>query len=203
MAREVLSKCDISAGLAIVENAYDETAKITAVSPEEFEEREKELIQSFGDHWNLRIDWGRYHQLASLEGTASLMQARATVERYLKTSPPDRQVAQLIDVLQALVDVDESVSTEERIILDETQGLLRHYIDESESPPTFAVVIAPQNRKQDDAVHSLLPDIDKTEIAGGSGYIVGSFYSQDYANRVRNQYRSLGFFTVDLVTEGY
>jgi hypothetical protein len=32
------------AGLAVVENGYDETAKIQAVAPDEFEEREKELL---------------------------------------------------------------------------------------------------------------------------------------------------------------
>ena len=44
VAREVLSRCRIVAGVAIVENAYDETAKIQAVAPHEFEDREKELL---------------------------------------------------------------------------------------------------------------------------------------------------------------
>jgi hypothetical protein len=44
VAREVLSRCRIVAGLAIVENSYDETARIAAVAPLEFEEREKELL---------------------------------------------------------------------------------------------------------------------------------------------------------------
>lgn len=41
---EVLAKCNVIAGVGIVENAYDETAKIKAVAPHEFEEREKELL---------------------------------------------------------------------------------------------------------------------------------------------------------------
>lgn len=44
VAREVLSRCRIVAGLGIVENAYDRTACIRAVAPPEFEEREKELL---------------------------------------------------------------------------------------------------------------------------------------------------------------
>lgn len=44
VAREVLNRCRIVAGLAIVENAYDETAKLVAVRPDEFETREKELL---------------------------------------------------------------------------------------------------------------------------------------------------------------
>jgi hypothetical protein len=44
VAAEVLSRCHILAGLAIVENAYDQTARIEAVRPEQFEAREKELL---------------------------------------------------------------------------------------------------------------------------------------------------------------
>lgn len=44
VAREVLAKCRIVAGLGIVENAYDQTAKIQAVGSHEFEERERELL---------------------------------------------------------------------------------------------------------------------------------------------------------------
>jgi hypothetical protein len=44
VAGHVLAKCRIVAGLAIVENGYEETAKIAAVAPEEFEPREKELL---------------------------------------------------------------------------------------------------------------------------------------------------------------
>jgi hypothetical protein len=44
VADRVLSQCRIVAGLAIVENGYDETAHIAAVRPDEFEAREKELL---------------------------------------------------------------------------------------------------------------------------------------------------------------
>jgi len=44
VAKEVLAKCHIVAGVGVVENGYDETAKIKAVAPHEFEDREKELL---------------------------------------------------------------------------------------------------------------------------------------------------------------
>jgi hypothetical protein len=44
VGREVLAKCNIVAGVGIIENGYDETAKIEAVPPQQFEEREKELL---------------------------------------------------------------------------------------------------------------------------------------------------------------
>ena len=42
--REVLKKAPILCGLGLVENGYDQTAVIAALSPEELEEREKELL---------------------------------------------------------------------------------------------------------------------------------------------------------------
>ncbi len=44
VGRKVLAECNIVAGLAIVENGYDQTALIAAVAANEFEEREKELL---------------------------------------------------------------------------------------------------------------------------------------------------------------
>jgi hypothetical protein len=45
VADSVLRKCDILCGVAIVENAYDETRTIEAVAPEKFYERECELLK--------------------------------------------------------------------------------------------------------------------------------------------------------------
>jgi hypothetical protein len=44
VAGVVREKCRVLAGLAIVENAYDETALIEAVAPADFETREKQLL---------------------------------------------------------------------------------------------------------------------------------------------------------------
>jgi hypothetical protein len=45
VADAVIRRCRVLCGVAIVENSYDETAKITAVRPEEFYEREVELLK--------------------------------------------------------------------------------------------------------------------------------------------------------------
>ncbi len=44
VAEKVINACRILAGVAIVENAYDKTALIEAVAPQDFETREKELL---------------------------------------------------------------------------------------------------------------------------------------------------------------
>ncbi|HTQ37750.1 MAG TPA: lactate racemase domain-containing protein [Pirellulales bacterium] len=44
VATLVLQRCRIVAGLAVVENAYDETALIEAIPPQDIEQREKQLL---------------------------------------------------------------------------------------------------------------------------------------------------------------
>ena len=50
VAKSILQKCSVVAGLAIVENSYDQTALIESVPPEKFYEREKALL-------NIARDW--------------------------------------------------------------------------------------------------------------------------------------------------
>lgn len=54
----VLERCSVLAGLAIVENPYDETARIAAVRPEEIVEREKELLVQ-AKTWMPRLPFDR------------------------------------------------------------------------------------------------------------------------------------------------
>jgi len=62
VAAEVISKCKIVAGLGIVENEREETAKIKAVLPEELEDREKELLV-LAKKWIPRLPFDRCHVL--------------------------------------------------------------------------------------------------------------------------------------------
>ena len=50
VSQEVLHRCHILGGLAVVENAHDQTALIEAVEPAEFERREQHLLQ-FAQQW--------------------------------------------------------------------------------------------------------------------------------------------------------
>ncbi len=58
VAGEVFRRCHILAGLAIVENAYDQTALIEAVAPEQFEGREKALL-ALAKQWMPRLPFER------------------------------------------------------------------------------------------------------------------------------------------------
>jgi len=162
---------------------------------------ERELIQSFADTWRLEIKWDDYDALALEDQAVSFVKTRDTVVRYLRTAPPIEQAAQLIDVLDELVKVDEDIADQEKLILDEVRGLLQGYISDTGFDGGFNVIIAPQNHDQEAAIVNILPGAERLEVAGGSGFLVGSFFSKQYANVVCEQYRALGFLTIDLQVE--
>lgn len=62
VAESVIRNCRVVAGLAIVENAYDETGCIQAVAPQEFFEREKELLV-LAKKWLPRLPFRQVHLL--------------------------------------------------------------------------------------------------------------------------------------------
>ncbi|MCA9222580.1 MAG: lactate racemase domain-containing protein [Pirellulaceae bacterium] len=58
VAKHVFANCRIVAGLGIVENSLDQTAKLEAVLPEQFEEREKALLVQ-AKQWMMRLPFDR------------------------------------------------------------------------------------------------------------------------------------------------
>ena len=58
VAREVIRRCNVLAGVAILENAYEETAEIVAVAPDEIERREPGFLQQV-KAWMPRLPFDR------------------------------------------------------------------------------------------------------------------------------------------------
>lgn len=179
-------------------NAIIEILTSFAYLDRELEPREKAYIETFAKNWHVEIDWDAQRSLADLDRAAGLIKTRDAVVRYVNASPPAEQVLQLIDLLQCLVSIDDAVTAEESLMLSEAQGLLSNYAESTEKSAAFTVVIAPQSDEHDAALSALLPDARKIAVAGGSGYVVGSYFSHAFAELIRDQYRALGFFTVDV-----
>ena len=72
---------------------------------------------------------------------------------------------------------------------------------QDKEPPGFSVVVVPQKPEQEATIKSLLPDIQKQSMAGGFGYVIGSFFSSKYAEAICNQYQDMDLFTVAISIE--
>lgn len=165
-----------------------------ALLDDDLDERERGFITSFADAWGIEFSWAELEAFGSGEG-AKPMELRQAVADYLSTSPPEAQVEQLGDMIVALIQADEQVTAEEELMQEELAGMLNAYIDSGSGRPRFEVAVVPQTEEQDRAVRSVLEGIEREDVAGGSAYVVGRYYSEPYAELVGEQYRSLNVFT--------
>jgi hypothetical protein len=58
VGRTIRAKAPIAFGLALVENAYEETARVEAVRPDDFEDREQELLV-LAKQWLARLPFSK------------------------------------------------------------------------------------------------------------------------------------------------
>lgn len=164
------------------------------------DERERVLIDSFAKEWRLDFDLDD----ASIGDSSKrrLVNTQRALKSYLKTSPPPAQVAELLDVLHLVIDVDEETTEEEQVAYDEISGQVSQYLSDDPSAGEYVVVIAPQGDEQDEAIRLVLKRTEEYPYAGGKGYKLGVFFSRAYANVICKEYRALGFFTVVIYEPG-
>ncbi|NEQ65392.1 MAG: TerB family tellurite resistance protein, partial [Symploca sp. SIO2D2] len=168
-----------------------------AMIDEVIDPREKEFIQSFIDNWN--INYSLDDSLIASQtknNSVSLINLRKDVTDYLETSPPQKQVSELKDMLQTLINIDQEVSAKEKLIMGELDGLFSEYISQQPNPAKYHVVVVPQNERQVQVIMTSLPELARYEVAEGVAYNSSPFYSKDYANVISEGYRSLNLFSI-------
>ncbi|RYE93419.1 MAG: hypothetical protein EOO75_04410 [Myxococcales bacterium] len=165
--------------------------------------RERQFIDALAARWRLPSPLPRSSAASSdtdtdtapgAEGYAAL---RRTVEAYLLAHPPRAQVTQLREVLASLAGTDDRLSSQESLILPEITGQLDAYLAHGSARPSHRVVIVPQSAAQDEALRSLLRITERIVLPGTAAYLVGPFYTGDYARMIRDRYRTLGFAILD------
>jgi len=170
--------------------------KRLAMIDKNLDEREMAFIQEFADRWNIRINFRKEFDFTADQQTEELyIEVREKVEDYLAISPDRQQASQFLDIINALVGVDNTVSGEEQFILDEIQGMLGNYINEDESITAFYVIVVPQDREERATIRVLLPDVRPKTEWGGSVYNAGVFYSRPFAEMISQKYQKLNLFS--------
>ena len=157
-------------------------------------QEEVDLINEFAERWRINIP---EIKVGKPEQVTNLVELKALVQSYLDEKP-DVEVAQnLVDLINMMAEADDEVTDEEAMAVGEFTGMIAHYVSQEEggSIDAFEVVIVPQNEQQSGAVKELIPNIDSVKKQGGEIFIVGTFYSEEYANAVCGKYITLGLFT--------
>ena len=160
-------------------------------------QEEVDLINDFADRWRINIP---DIKVGKPEKVTNLVELKDLVQSYLDEKP-DTEVAQnLVDLINMMAEADDEVTEEEAMAVGEFTGMIAHYVSQEEggSMDAYEVAIVPQNDEQTSSVRELLPNVESVQKQGGIIFIVGTFYSEDYANAVCSKYISLGLFTNSL-----
>jgi uncharacterized tellurite resistance protein B-like protein len=160
----------------------------------EVSERETELIHQFASDWGLSISLEQAQPSSNL--SARLLKVSRSLRKYLQTSPPSQQVAHIEELMQILVNADGTCHEDEKIALEELQGLIASYLSDETSTPDYHVLVAPQSQEQIESLTVLMDESAQHDGAGGRGFTVGMFHSRSYAETICQEYRRLGYFTV-------
>ncbi|MEM7116266.1 MAG: hypothetical protein AAF614_27765 [Chloroflexota bacterium] len=121
---------------------------------------------------------------------------RQTAVRYLDLHPSLLQVGQLRDLVNLLVEADDDVSDEEKLMLSELNSLFEGYLRQDSNYIRYQVFVVPQSEVQDKAIQTLLVEYEKVESSYGHAYLCGTFHSRDYAHMIRRRYRDLNLYAV-------
>lgn len=155
-----------------------------------FDERERAFVSTFAAAWGVP-----FVEPAAGRRPDPVKLQRATL-RYVGLRPPRDQVARLREIVARLAEADRTVSTREGLAIREVSATLDAFLDESGASPTYRVHVVPQGEPQTIAIRSLLPDVPLTPFRGGVAALAGRYYSEAYANLVRDRYRALRFFSI-------
>jgi hypothetical protein len=156
--------------------------------------QEVNLIGTVADKMGITLDL-QPHTVPGTR-TSRLLKTRSALEAYLVRTPPRHQVEKIEDLLVRLANFDNEEHADELASLDEIQGLIRHYLDDDNTPSLFHVLIAPQSEAQVSRLCELLRVETLGHFAGGRGLSAGEFHTREFANVVSREYRELGFFCV-------
>ncbi len=167
-----------------------------AIIDKKLDDREMEFIQGFADNWGIKIDFKEEFELADEQVTDQLhMELRASIFKYLSITPDRMQASQFLDIINTLVGVDDEVSSDEKFILDEINGMIESYIHEGQERTTFNVIVVPQDRDERATIRTLLPNVTPRAEWGGNVYYAGNFHSRPFAEMVSEKYQNLNLFS--------
>lgn len=167
-----------------------------AMIDNELDPKEQAILESFAKEWNIDYDVERLNN-ERFKGTShNYIRLRKSLQDYLDIDPPREQVAQLRDMMQAIVSADDKVTKEEELISSELMGIISFYLDKDKKSQLYHVLIVPQKPEHEEMIMELMPESVKISISGGVAYSIGSYYSNIYAEMICRQYRQINLFTI-------
>jgi hypothetical protein len=171
----------------------DTLARVAAVDGV-VDDREKAFIKVFADSWGIDVDWDEVARTAAGSAKQRYAQLRRDIEGFLDTEPPPAQALQLADILIRLINADDKITDQEALIGAELGARLEQYAGERDAA-VYEVHLVPRSPAQEELLATAYARLPRKLLPGGPVAVAATCYSQEYAEMVRRQYRSVNVYT--------
>ena len=167
-----------------------------AMIDEEFDPKEQEIIKAFALDWNIEYNFDKLEYERKQSADNRYVSLRKTITSYLDSEPPDEQIAQLKDMVATMIQADDKVTEEEELISSEIIPMFEGYLNKDKKAIKYDVILVPQELGHIEIIQELIPNSEKLNIAGGTAFLLGSYYSPRFAEMMCNKYRLLNLFAI-------
>lgn len=167
-----------------------------AMIDEELDKSEEELIKSFAKEWKIPYDPNELDLNRFVSKEDNMYRLRLSVEEYLDSEPHPKQAAQVRDLIITLIKADQKVSLEEKLIMNELEGMFDNFLNKEENGERYTSVVVPRDDQQLSKLKEIAPNLEETNSSGGTAYVIGSYYSRTFAEAICAGYRKADLFAV-------
>lgn len=166
-----------------------------ALADRELQKEEVKLLKEFANNYN--VDYENIINSISKDiekesSTDIINNLKNDIQSYINTSPPKHVVVWLHDLIEKIVKADGRVSEEESIISEEISGAITTYLSDGKiKAPKYYLILLPQDKSDEESILRVNHNLVKSEesIFGSKmAYIIDSFYSQKFAEIIREDY---------------
>lgn len=159
-------------------------------------DKEVEFIKKFINSYGIQYSTETIRKKLLAKGESNFGSLRQSVMDYIDMEPPYFQVGRLRDLIHLMVQTDEDVSKEQKLISSELNGLLSSYLDDETAATEYQVLIIPQSAEQHKKIKALVPNAKKINNSWGQAYLCDSYFGKDYAEMIVEEYRGHHFYTI-------
>jgi len=160
-----------------------------------FDKQEKAIVRDSAILWGVSEAVILSYEEKYLSHPASVpFNIRSILDKYLHTSPSRHDVLLLIDLANKVVEIDGVIDEDEIVAIKELTAHLETYLGNKRSSLNYAVVAVPKHEQDRDELFGFCKSVSFTEDYGGTGLLLGDYYTSECAMSVCDKFRNNKLF---------
>ncbi|MEB3275091.1 MAG: hypothetical protein ACO4CG_09540 [Prochlorothrix sp.] len=160
-----------------------------ALIDDDLSPQERDIIDALAARWHIPFHWNEEIRKTSSFSGNRFLKLRQHVSDYLDSSPPNAEVAELLDLIDTLIKSDDRVEESEKLMHAEVGGLFRGYLAQDPiGEDHYRVIVLPSSQEQKNAIGSVMAGLIPSAIHEFA-YQTCVFYSRGFAECVCEQYQ--------------